>query len=225
MDAYLTGLEQARDAGLDLSTIHSVASFFVSRVDTEVDKRLDDDRHRRGAGLRGKAAVANARLAYAAYEEVIASDRWRALAEAGANAQRPLWASTGVKNDAYPDTLYVTELVVADTVNTMPEKTWTRSPTTARSRATRSPGRRTPRSRSSTQLAAVGHRLRRRARRARARGRREVREVLGTSWSRPSRARWSRSTSELTVAGTPSRVTASSCLRLPRRRGVRGHRR
>jgi transaldolase len=123
MDAYLTGLEQARDAGLDISQIHSVASFFVSRVDTEVDSRLDKIGTDEALALRGQAAVANARLAYAAFEEVIASDRWRTLAEAGANPQRPLWASTGVKNPDYPDTLYVTELVVADTVNTMPEKT------------------------------------------------------------------------------------------------------
>jgi transaldolase len=123
MDAYLTGLEQARDAGLDLSRIQSVASFFVSRVDTEVDKRLDAIGTDEAKALQGKAAVANAWLAYAAYEEVVASDRWRVLADAGANPQRPLWASTGVKNEAYPDTLYVAELVVANTVNTMPEKT------------------------------------------------------------------------------------------------------
>ncbi len=123
MDAYLTGLEQARDAGLDLSRIFSVASFFVSRVDTEVDKRLDAIGTDDAKALRGKAAVANAVLAYAAYEEVIASDRWQLLAQAGANPQRPLWASTGVKNPDYSDTLYVTDLVVADTVNTMPEKT------------------------------------------------------------------------------------------------------
>jgi len=123
MDAYLTGLEQARDNGLDISKIHSVASFFVSRVDTEVDPRLEKIGTDEALALRGEAAVANARLAYGAFEEVIASDRWRTLAEAGANPQRPLWASTGVKNEAYPDTLYVTELVVADTVNTMPEKT------------------------------------------------------------------------------------------------------
>jgi transaldolase len=123
MDAYLTGLEQARDAGLDLGRIHSVASFFVSRVDTEVDKRLEAIGSDDALALRGKAAVANARLAYGAFQEVIASDRWRVLAEAGANPQRPLWASTGVKNEDYPDTLYVTGLVVADTVNTMPEKT------------------------------------------------------------------------------------------------------
>ena len=123
MDAYLSGLEQARDAGLDLSSIQSVASFFVSRVDSEVDKRLEEIGSEEALALRGQAAVANARLAYAAFEEVVASDRWRTLAEAGANAQRPLWASTGVKNEAYPDTMYVSELVVADTINTMPEKT------------------------------------------------------------------------------------------------------
>jgi transaldolase len=123
MDAYLSGLEQARDAGLDLGRIFSVASFFVSRVDTEIDRRLDEIGSDDALGLRGKAAVANAVLAYAAYEEVIASDRWKQLAGAGANPQRPLWASTGVKNPDYPDTLYVTDLVVADTVNTMPEKT------------------------------------------------------------------------------------------------------
>jgi transaldolase len=123
MDAYLAGLEQARENGHDLSTIHSVASFFVSRVDTEVDRRLDEIGSDEAKALRGKAAVANARIAYAAYLETGASDRWKAVSEAGANPQRPLWASTGVKNPDYPDTLYVTELVVADTVNTMPEKT------------------------------------------------------------------------------------------------------
>ena len=127
MDAYLSGLEAARDAGLDLSRIQSVASFFVSRVDTEVDARLETLSKEGGSdealALRGKAAVANARVAYAAYEEVIASDRWKQLEAAGANPQRPLWASTGVKNPDYSDTLYVTDLVVADTVNTMPEKT------------------------------------------------------------------------------------------------------
>lgn len=123
MDAYLSGLEQARANGVDLATIRSVASFFVSRVDTEIDRRLDEIGTDEALALRGKAAVANARLAYAAFEEVIASDRWQALATAGAHPQRPLWASTGVKNPDYPDTLYVTDLVVADTVNTMPEKT------------------------------------------------------------------------------------------------------
>ncbi|MFT4287690.1 transaldolase [Nocardioides sp.] len=123
MDAYLAGLEQAKAAGLDLSTIRSVASFFVSRVDTEIDARLEKIGSDEALALRGKAAVANARIAYAAYESVFSSDRWQALASVGANKQRPLWASTGVKNPAYPDTLYVTDLVVADTVNTMPEKT------------------------------------------------------------------------------------------------------
>jgi len=123
MDAYLSGLEAARDSGLDLSRIQSVASFFVSRVDSEVDSRLDEIGSDEATALKGKAAVANARIAYAAYEDVVGSDRWRVLAEAGANPQRPLWASTGVKNPDYSDTLYVTDLVVADTVNTMPEKT------------------------------------------------------------------------------------------------------
>ena len=123
MDAYLTGLEQARDAGIDLGRIQSVASFFISRVDSEVDKRLDAIGTDEATALKGKAALANARIAYAAYEEVVASDRWKQLADAGAHAQRPLWASTGVKDPALPDTLYVTDLVVAGTVNTMPEKT------------------------------------------------------------------------------------------------------
>jgi transaldolase len=123
MDAYLSGLEQAKTAGIDLSTIRSVASFFVSRVDTEVDKRLDKIGTDEAKALRGKAAIANARLAYERFEKVVASDRWQALAEAGAHVQRPLWASTGVKNPEYDDTMYVVELVAPDTVNTMPEAT------------------------------------------------------------------------------------------------------
>jgi transaldolase len=123
MDAYLTGLEKAKASGLDLSKIHSVASFFVSRVDTEIDKRLEKIGTDEAKALKGKAAVANARLAYQAYEEVFGSERWQALEKAGANAQRPLWASTGVKDPAYPATLYVTELVAPNTVNTMPEAT------------------------------------------------------------------------------------------------------
>jgi len=118
MDAYLYGLEQAAAEGRDLSKIHSVASFFVSRVDAEVDGRLPED-----SPLRGKAALANAWLAYAAYQEVFGSDRAKELLAKGAHPQRPLWASTGVKDPAYSDTLYVTELVVDGTVNTMPEKT------------------------------------------------------------------------------------------------------
>jgi len=123
MDAYLTGLEQARAAGLPLADIASVASFFVSRVDTEIDKRLDAIGTDEAKALKGKAAVANARLAYQAFEEVTASARWQELAGAGARVQRPLWASTGVKDPSYPDTLYVTELVAKDTVNTMPGAT------------------------------------------------------------------------------------------------------
>ena len=123
MDAYLAGLEKAKAAGLDLSKIHSVASFFVSRVDTEIDKRLDGLGTDEAKALKGKAALANARLAYQAYEEVFASDRWSALDKAQANKQRPLWASTGVKDPSYKDTLYVDDLVAPGTVNTMPEAT------------------------------------------------------------------------------------------------------
>jgi transaldolase len=123
IDAYLSGLEKAAANGHDLSKIHSVASFFVSRVDSEVDKRLDKVGTDQAKALKGKAAIANARLAYALYEEQFGSDRFAALAAKGANRQRPLWASTGVKDPAYSDTMYVTELVVANTVNTMPEKT------------------------------------------------------------------------------------------------------
>jgi transaldolase len=123
MDAYLAGLEQRVAAGKPLGGISSVASFFVSRVDTEIDNRLDVIGTDEALALRGKAAVANARLAYQAYEEFVAADRWRRVAEAGATRQRPLWASTGTKNPEYSDTLYVTELVASETVNTMPEKT------------------------------------------------------------------------------------------------------
>lgn len=123
MNAYLTGLEQAREQGRDLSTIHSVASFFVSRVDSEIDKRLGEIGTEEATALRGKAGLANARLAYQAFEEVFSTPRWANLRDSGANAQRPLWASTGVKDPDYPDTLYVTELVAPQTVNTMPSKT------------------------------------------------------------------------------------------------------
>ncbi|MDP9844673.1 transaldolase [Streptosporangium lutulentum] len=123
MEAWLTGLERAKANGLDLSGIESVASFFVSRVDGEIDKRLDKIGTPEALALRGKAAVANARLAFAAFEDVMNSARWQALAAAGARPQRPLWASTGTKNPEYPDTLYVDELVAPGTVNTMPEKT------------------------------------------------------------------------------------------------------
>jgi transaldolase len=121
MDAYLAGLEKRVADGGSLAGIASVASFFVSRVDTEIDKRLD----KAGAdpSLKGKAAIANAQLAYQAYEEVFSSDRWRALEAQGAVPQRPLWASTGVKNPEYSDTMYISELIAPGTVNTMPEKT------------------------------------------------------------------------------------------------------
>ena len=123
IDAFLAGMEQAGQAGHDLATIASVASFFVSRVDTEVDRRLDKIGTAEAAALRGKAAIANARLAYELYEERFATPRWEALSQAGARPQRPLWASTSTKDPAYPDTMYVIELVAPDTVNTMPEST------------------------------------------------------------------------------------------------------
>ncbi|MGP4007292.1 transaldolase [Streptomyces sp. 4N124] len=123
MDAYLAGLEKAAAKGLDLAAIHSVASFFVSRVDSEIDKRLTVLGTDEALALKGRAALANARLAYEAYEDVFGGTRWTALAGARVNKQRPLWASTGVKDPAYKDTLYVDELVAPGTVNTMPEAT------------------------------------------------------------------------------------------------------
>jgi transaldolase len=117
-EAYIRGLERRVEAGEPISDLYSVASFFVSRVDTAVDAELSDD-----SPLRGKAAVANAKLAYQQFLETTGSDRWRALAEKGANVQRPLWASTGTKNPAYSDVLYVDELIGPDCVNTMPEAT------------------------------------------------------------------------------------------------------
>jgi len=123
MGAFFAGLEQASANGHDLAAIASVASFFVSRVDTEVEKRLEAIGTERALALRGQAAVANARLAYAAYQQEFATPRWARLHQAGARPQRPLWASTGVKNPAYPDTKYVTELIAPGVVNTMPENT------------------------------------------------------------------------------------------------------
>ena len=123
IDAYMAGLEQAKAAGHDLSKIASVASFFVSRVDTEVDGRLDKLGTPEATALRGKAAIANARLAYELFEQKCAEKRWTALAASGARVQRPLWASTSTKDPSFPDTMYVVDLVVADTVNTMPEAT------------------------------------------------------------------------------------------------------
>ena len=123
IDAYMAGLEKAADAGRDLSGIGSVASFFVSRVDTEVDDRLDKLGTDEAKALRGKAAIANARLAYELYEQRIATPRWEALKARGAQVQRPLWASTSTKDPSFPDTMYVVDLVAPDTVNTMPEPT------------------------------------------------------------------------------------------------------
>ena len=123
IDAFMAGLEQAAASGHDIAAIASVASFFVSRVDTEVDKRLDKIGTPEAHELKGKAAVANARLAYELYEQKLATPRWAALKAKGAKVQRPLWASTSTKDPAYPDTMYVVDLVVKDTVNTMPEAT------------------------------------------------------------------------------------------------------
>ncbi|HTR68757.1 MAG TPA: transaldolase [Mycobacteriales bacterium] len=121
--AFLSGLERARAAGHDLSRIGSVASFFVSRVDSEVDDRLDKIGSGMALALRGKAAIANARLAFELHEQEFDSERWRALEAAGARRQRPLWASTSTKDPRYDDTMYVVDLVAAGTVNTMPEVT------------------------------------------------------------------------------------------------------
>jgi transaldolase len=121
MDAFLAGLEQAKANGHDLTKIGSVASFFVSRVDTEVDKRLEKIGGDEAKALKGKAAIANAQLAYEEYTKVFATDRWQSLADAGAHPQRPLWASTSTKNPEFRDTIYVEELIAPGTVNTMPE--------------------------------------------------------------------------------------------------------
>jgi len=123
IDAYFEGLEKAAANGHDISKIASVASFFVSRVDSEVDKRLTAIGTPEALALKGKAAIANARLAYELYEQKLATPRWEALAAKGAKVQRPLWASTSTKDPSFPDTMYVVDLVVADTVNTMPEPT------------------------------------------------------------------------------------------------------
>ena len=123
ISAFLSGMEGAHAAGHDLSSIASVASFFVSRVDTETDKRLDKIGSSQARALRGRAAIANARLAYGQFERARESDRWQALEAAGMRPQRPLWASTGVKDPAYDDTRYVVELVAPDVVSTMPEAT------------------------------------------------------------------------------------------------------
>jgi transaldolase len=121
IDAFMAGLEKASDS--DVAKLGSVASFFVSRVDTEVDKRLDALGTPQAHALRGKAAVANARLAYELFGKRLDTPRWQALAARGAKVQRPLWASTSTKDPAYKDTMYVDDLVAPDTVNTMPEQT------------------------------------------------------------------------------------------------------
>ena len=123
MNAYLDGLERAHAAGRDLARLDSVASFFISRVDSEVDARLDKIGTAEASALRGRAAIANARLAYQRYERVFGSPRWDRLEALDARPQRPLWASTGVKDPAYDDTRYVVELVAPGVVNTMPEST------------------------------------------------------------------------------------------------------
>lgn len=123
MNAYMIGLEKALENGKNLSKIHSVASFFISRVDSEIDAQLDAIGTEEAKALKGKAGLANARLAYQAFEETFSSERWERLAAAGANVQRPLWASTGTKDPAYPADLYVSQLVAPNTVNTVPAKT------------------------------------------------------------------------------------------------------
>jgi transaldolase len=122
IDAYIQGIRQAHENGHDVSKIHSVASFFVSRVDATVDQLLEGHSEE-AAKLRGKAAIANARLAYSLFLDEFVSAKWKALSDLGANPQRPLMASTGVKNPEYSETLYVTELAAPSLVNTMPEKT------------------------------------------------------------------------------------------------------
>jgi transaldolase len=123
LEAYLSGLESLSGNGGDLSSVHSVASFFVSRVDTEVDRRLEERGTVQAATLRGRAAVAQAKLAYQLFRETHSGERWNRLAAKGARVQRPLWASTSTKNSRYPDTLYVDQLIGPDTVSTLPENT------------------------------------------------------------------------------------------------------
>ena len=175
MDAFMAGLEQAKANGHDLSKIGSVASFFVSRVDTEYDKRLDKIGTPEAQALHGKAAIANAQLAYQLYEKVFASERWQALADAGAHPQRPLWASTSTKNPAYRDVMYVEELVAPGTVNTMPEPTIHAFADHGEVRADAVTGSYDERQAGHGRAGRARHRLRRGGRGPRARGRREVR--------------------------------------------------
>lgn len=123
MNAYINGLMDRLDQGLPIDSITSVASFFISRVDTEVDRRLEEIGGPRALSLRGQAAISQARLAYEMFQDVFSSNEWSCLETHGARVQRPLWASTSTKNSAYPDTVYVDELIGPDSVNTLPEAT------------------------------------------------------------------------------------------------------
>ena len=186
MDAFLAGLEQAKANGHDLTQIGSVASFFVSRVDTEIDKRLDKIGSDEAKALKGKAAIANAQLAYEAYAEVFSSARWQALADAGAHPQRPLWASTGTKNPEFKDTIYVEELIAPGTVNTMPENVITAYADHGETRGDTVTGSYAAAHQVMDDIAAAGCRLRRRVRGARVRGCRQVRDQLdGAARGRP----------------------------------------
>jgi transaldolase len=176
MDAFLAGLEQARANGHDLSKIGSVASFFVSRVDAEVDKRLDKIGTPESQALHGKAAIANARLAYERYEKKFGSDRWQSLADAGAHPQRPLWASTSTKNPEYRDVMYVEELIAPGVVNTMPEPTIHAFADHGARRHDHRLLRRRPQG--ARRPGNARHRLRRRGGHSRTRRRREVRDQL-----------------------------------------------
>ena len=178
IDAYMAGLEKAKANGHDLSKIFSVASFFVSRVDTEVDGRLDKLGTPEANALRGKAAIANARLAYELFENKCATERWQALAADGANVQRPLWASTSTKDPAFPDTMYVVDLVVADTVNTMPEATIKATADHGELRGDTVHGTYDDVAEGLRRPGGARHRLRRRGAGARGRGRSEVRGIV-----------------------------------------------
>jgi transaldolase len=123
MDAYVGGLEARVERGLDISGIQSVASFFISRVDNDIDELLNSNGSPEALELRGKAAISQARLAYALFQSMFSGPRWEKLSALGASAQRPLWASTSTKNPTYPDTLYIDELIGPMTVNTIPEAT------------------------------------------------------------------------------------------------------
>ena len=178
IDAYMAGLEKAKANGHDLSKIFSVASFFVSRVDTEVDGRLDKLGTPEATALRGKAAIANARLAYELFENRCATERWQALAAAGANVQRPLWASTSTKDPAFPDTMYVVDLVVPDTVNTMPEATIKATADHGELRGDTVHGTYDDVAAGVRRAGGARHRLRRRGAGARGRGRSEIRGIV-----------------------------------------------